>query len=75
MLDSLAHGEGFFGILVPDSQAVLDEIAFVVFASSSEKLALVTLVSLISVFLEVAAAPLPSLVLRTPLRAAWTIWS
>jgi hypothetical protein len=33
------------------------------------------LVSFISLLREVAAAPLPSLMLRTPLRAACTIWS
>ena len=43
--------------------------------SSSDRLARATLVSFISVLREVAAAPLPSLMLRTPLRAACTIWS
>jgi hypothetical protein len=31
------------------------------------------LVSFISIFFEVAAAPLPSEIFLTPLRAAWTI--
>jgi hypothetical protein len=44
-------------------------------ASSSFKLARATLVSFISIFLEVVAAPLPSEMFRTPLRAACTIWS
>lgn len=39
------------------------------------RLARATLVSFISDFREVAAAPLPSLIFRTPLRAAWIIWS
>lgn len=39
------------------------------------RLARAMLVSFISDFREVAARPLASLILRTPLRAACTIWS
>jgi hypothetical protein len=44
-------------------------------SNSSDRLARATLVSSISLLRDVAAAPLPSLMLRTPLRAACTIWS
>jgi len=60
LFQTLAHGQRFRGILVPDPQPALDQEALVVLGQFIGKAGPATLVSSISDLRDVAAAPLPS---------------
>lgn len=70
----VSYGYGFGVVFGPDAELALAQEVLVVQQELS-RLARATLTSRSSVWLEVAAARLPSAMFWRPLRAACTIWS